>query len=135
MDTFNLVVCDKPQPETRKGILSSIATIYDPLGLAGPLLLPGREINQELRRRKYGWNDKLPDELVVKWRNWKSGLGSLTGYSIPRSLTPGGSGEIERTELHHFADTSEEHGYGTVSYPRFINREKNREECSKSGLS
>jgi len=54
VDTFNLVVCDKPQPETRKGILSSIATIYDPLGLAGLLLLPGREINQELCRMKYG---------------------------------------------------------------------------------
>ncbi|XP_020610089.1 uncharacterized protein LOC110048657 [Orbicella faveolata] len=125
VDTLNLVVCDKPQPETRKGILSSIAMIYDPLGMAGPILLPGREINQELCRMKYGWNDKLPDELVVKWRNWKSGLASLTGYSIPRSLTRGGFGEVERAELHHFADASEEHGYGTVSYLRFINREGN----------
>ena len=41
-DTFNLVVSNKSQPETRKGILSSIATIYDPLGLVGPLILPGR---------------------------------------------------------------------------------------------
>ena len=63
-DTFNLVVSGKSQPETRKGVMSSIATIYDPLGLVGPLILPGREINQELCRLKYDWNDSLPDELV-----------------------------------------------------------------------
>lgn len=122
-DTFNLVVSNKLQPETRKGILSSIATVYDPLGLAGPLLLPGREINQELCRMKYDWNDKLPDELAVKWRDWKRGLASLTSYSIPRSLTPRDFGEVERAELHHFADASEGHGYGTVSYLRFVNKD------------
>ena len=65
-DTFNLVVSGKSQPETRKGVMSSIATIYDPLGLVGPLILSGREINQELCRLKYDWNDRLPDELAVK---------------------------------------------------------------------
>ena len=49
-DNFNLVVSGKSQPETRKGVMSSIATIDDPLGLVGPLILPGREINQELCR-------------------------------------------------------------------------------------
>ncbi|KAL9956038.1 hypothetical protein ACROYT_G037457 [Oculina patagonica] len=95
-DTFNLVVSDKSHPETRKGVLSSIATIYDPLGLVGPLILPGREINQELCRLKYDWNDRLPDELALKWRNWKTGLASLTSYSIPRSFTPRDFGEVER---------------------------------------
>ena len=122
-DTFNLVVSGKSQPETRKGVMSSIATIYDPLGLVGPLILPGREINQELCRLKYDWNDRLPDELAVKWRDWKKGLASLTSYSIPRSFTPRDFGEVERAELHHFADASEGHGYGTVSYLRFVNKE------------
>lgn len=47
-DTFNLVVSSKSPSETRKGVMSSIATIYDLLGLVGPLILPGREISQEL---------------------------------------------------------------------------------------
>ena len=81
-DAFNLVVSGKSQPEIRKGVMSSIATIYNPLGLVGPLILPGREINQELCRLKYDWNDRLPDELAVKWRDWKKGLASLTSYSI-----------------------------------------------------
>ena len=121
-DTFNLVVSGTSQPETRKGVMSSIATIYDPLGLVGPLILPGREINQELCRLKYDWNDRLPDELAVKWRDWKKGPASLTSYSIPRSFTPRDFGEVERAELHHFEDASEGHGYGAVTYLRFINK-------------
>jgi hypothetical protein len=30
-------------------------------------------------------------------------------------------GQILQIELHHFADASQEHGYGTVSYLRFKN--------------
>ena len=144
-DTFNLVVSSRSQPETRKGVLSSIATIYDPLGLVGPLILPEREINQELCRLKYDWNDRLPDELAVKWRDWKKGLASLTSYSIPRSFTPRDFGEVERAELHHFADASEGHGYGTVTYLRFVNKEggihnsfvmgKSRVRPLRSGIS
>lgn len=120
-DTFNLVVSDKVQPETRRGVLSSIATIYDPLGYVSPLLLPGREINQELCRKKCGWNDELPEELAAKWREWKTGLASLKNYSISRPFTPRDFGKVETVELHHFADASEGHGYGTASYLRFIN--------------
>ena len=144
-DTFNLVVSSKSPPETRRGVMSSIATIYDPLGLVGPLILPGREINQELCRLKYDWNDRLPDELAVKWRDWKKGLASLTSYSIPRSFTPRDFGDVERAELHHFADASEGHGYGTVTYLRFVNKEggihnsfvmgKSRVRPLRSGIS
>ena len=52
-DPINFVTSNKEQPDNRKGVLSSIATVYDPLGFASPLLLPGREINQELCRLKF----------------------------------------------------------------------------------
>ena len=114
-DTFNLVLSGQTQPDIRKGVMSSIATIYELLGLVGPLILPGREINQELCRLKYDWNDRLPDELALKWRDWKKGLASLTSYSIPRFFTPRDFGEVERAELRHLADASKGHGYGTVT--------------------
>ena len=58
----------------------------------------------------------------MKRRDWKKGLASLKSYSIPRSFTPRGFGEGERAELHHFADASEEHEYGTVTYLRLVNK-------------
>ena len=55
-DMFYLVVKDKNRPDNRKGVLSSIATVYDPLGFASPLLIPGREVNQELCKLKYDFS-------------------------------------------------------------------------------
>ena len=52
-DIINFVFGKGEQPENRKGVLSSISTVYDPLGFASPLLLPGREINQELCKMKF----------------------------------------------------------------------------------
>ena len=62
-DTINLIVSDKKEPNNRKGVLSSIATIYDPLGFCCPLVLPAREINQELWRLKCDWNSEHPEKL------------------------------------------------------------------------
>ena len=128
-DTFNLVTSSKKHPENRKGVLSSVATFYDPLGFASPLLLPGREINQELCRRKYDWDENLPPDVLASWVEWKEGLASLRGLSIPRCFEPKNFGTVVRTELHHFADASQEHGYGTVSYLRLIN-ERGQIHCS-----
>ena len=82
---------------------------------------------------KYDWNDRLLDELAVKWRDWKKGLASLTSYSIPRSFTPRDFGEVERAELHHFADTSEGHGYGTVTYLCFVNKRRRHPQQFRDG--
>ena len=120
-DTINFVFGKGEQSENRKGVLSLIATVYDPLGFASPLLLPGREINQELCKMKFSWNDELPEDLCVRWRNWREGLITLQGFSIPRCFKPRDFGKVVRAELHHFADASQEHGYGTASYLRLIN--------------
>ena len=124
-DIINFVFGKGEQPENRKGVLSSISTVYDPLGFASPLLLPGREINQELCKTKFSWTDTLPEELCLRWRKWKEDLMSLQDFNIPRYLKPEGFGRVTRAELHHFADASQEHGYGTVSYLRLINDQGN----------
>ena len=82
------------QPENRKGVLSSISTVYDPLGFASPLLLPGREINQALCKLKFSWNDSLPEELCHRWNNWKEDLMSLQGFNILRCFKPEGFGRV-----------------------------------------
>jgi hypothetical protein len=111
-DMFYLVVKDKNRPKNHKGVLSLIATVYDPLGFASPLLLPGREVNQELCKLKYDWDDELPPDIVERWRTWKQGLFNLKNFGIPRCFKPLDFGKVARVELHHFADVSEEHGYG-----------------------
>ena len=122
-DIINFEFGKGEQPENRKGVPSSISTVYDPLGFASPLLLPGREINQELCKMKFSWTYTLPEELCLRWRKWKEDLMSLQDFNIPRCLKPEGFGRVTRAELHHFADASQEHGY--VSYLRVINDQGN----------
>ena len=55
------------------------------------------------------------------WSEWRVGLTSLEGFDIPRCYRRREFGEVQRAELHHFADASQEHGYGTDSYLRLIN--------------
>ncbi len=128
-DTINLVVSDKKEPNNRKGVLSSIATVYDPLGFVSPLILPAREVNQELCRLKFDWNRELPTELHSRWIRWKEGLASLDKYRIQRCFKPKDFGRIKQVELHHFADASQEHGYGTVFYLRLVS-EQGEIHCS-----
>ena len=54
---FRIVI--KDQPLTRRGILSTISSVYDPLGIAAPFLLVGKKILQDLCRTKLGWDDEI----------------------------------------------------------------------------
>ena len=55
---------------TRRGILSVVSSVYDPLGMVAPFVLQGKVLVQELCRRKLGWDNKIPDEIVLRWQQW-----------------------------------------------------------------
>ena len=114
--------------ETRRGILSSVASFYDPLGLAAPMVLPAKSILQELCRLGHGWDEDLPEQALKSWKAWQSNFRALTSVKLPRCYKPADFKDIKSIELHHFADASIS-GYGTASYLRFINVE-DRIHCS-----
>ncbi|KAJ8388711.1 hypothetical protein AAFF_G00131200 [Aldrovandia affinis] len=119
-DTFSFNVDLQNKPSTRRGILSVIASLYDPLGFVAPFTLSGKCILQELCRRGIGWDDPLPEDLSPRWEEWKNGLQKLKEVSIPRCYRPQDFGKTVTTELHHFSDASNV-GYGTCSYLRCKN--------------
>ena len=47
-DTFNFRIELKDKPCTRRGILSTISSIYDPLGFITPVVLVGKKILQDI---------------------------------------------------------------------------------------
>ena len=83
---FNIVLQDKPC--TRRGILSTISTIFDPLGFVAPLLLDGKSILQELCRLDVSWDDPIPDDIKIKWEKWRADLLNLQQISISRCYKP-----------------------------------------------
>ena len=65
---------------------------------------------------------QYPREIRVRWRKWREGLMNMQGFRISRCFKPESFGRVARAEPYHFADASQENGYGTVSHLRLISR-------------
>ena len=127
-DAFQFRITLKDQPFKRLGILSTVSSIYDPLGFAAPFLLQGKKILQELCKEKVEWDDPVPEELRARWDRWRSELTLLEGMKIPRCYKSNDFGKLKSVEIYHFSDASTD-GYGQCSYLRLVD-DKDRAHCS-----
>ena len=130
-NTF-LVGIDLPiKPFTRRGVLATVNAIFDPPGIACPVVLEGRLIqrailtdaNKTKINQTKGWDDPLPEEHRTRWEQWRRTLTSLEQLRVPRGFFPTRFGQTTRRELHVFADASEE-AIGHVSYLRSVDDRK-----------
>ncbi|XP_030585762.1 uncharacterized protein LOC115780619 [Archocentrus centrarchus] len=118
-DEFQFRVVVKENPITRRGVLSTVASVFDPLGFVAPFILAGKKILQQMCHEKVSWDDPLPDHLQPQWESWLRGLQDLASIKVQRCFSPSSLGEIELHELHHFSDASAS-GYGECSYLRIV---------------
>ena len=123
---FRIILQDKPL--SRRGILSTVSSVFDPLGLVTPFILVGKRILQQLCRDGVGWDDAIPDELRSQWEKWRAELPILERLRIARCHKPQEFDEVKKAELHHFSDACQ-NGYGQCSYIRLVD-DKNRIHCS-----
>ena len=114
-DTLSFRVDVRSGSATRRGILSTVSAVYDPLGFGAPFVMPAKVLLQDLCRLKLGWDDPVPDAHLKRWRQWCQELNDLREFSVPRSVTV--PGKLLSCQLHMFADASES-GYGAAGYIR-----------------
>ena len=95
---FKIVVKDRPP--TRRGILSVVSSIYDPLGFIAPSIFPAKVLLQDLCRKKLDWDDRIPEEGVSRWESWLKEFPKLEQFHIERCF--------KTTELwfYHILSTS-----------------------------
>ncbi|XP_034151514.1 uncharacterized protein LOC117595338 [Esox lucius] len=122
-DVFMFRITAQPRAYTRRGILSVVGSVYDPLGFLAPFILPAKLIMQELCRKNLGWDENIPQTISQQWTGWLADLNKMTEFRVDRCMKPTSFGQIRNAQLHHFSDTSES-GYGTVSYLRQENNDK-----------
>ena len=104
------------RPETKRGILSTVCSLFDPLGFAAPVALSARSLVQDLWKAKVGWDEPLNDDFLSKWRLWNAQLPALSELRIPRCYYPSDADLFGcKLQLHLFSDASEI-GYGVSSY-------------------
>ena len=127
-DVFQYKITLKDRPCTRRGMLSMVSSIYDPLGFLAPVLLEGKSLLQMLCKDKVHWDDPVPDNVRARWEKWITELLDVGSLSVPRCYKPANFGNVTNVQLHHFSDASNK-GYGQCSYLR-IENEKGNVNCT-----
>jgi len=121
-DTFGFNINFPDKPVTRRGILSTLSSLYDPLGFVAPVILIPKLLLQSLCKAGIGWDEVLTHDQTTEWQAWLSNLSHLNHLHIPRCYKPMDFGIVSTVELHHFADSSAE-AYGACSYLRLTSKQ------------
>ncbi|XP_068204676.1 uncharacterized protein [Palaemon carinicauda] len=117
-DYFTFSASLDPKPFTRRGILSTVCSLYDPLRFVAPFLLPAKRILREVcQDSSLGWDDVIPEKYLKPWRRWLDDLPILSNLKIPRCVKPKEFGTVTSTQLHMFSDASNE-GYVAAAHMR-----------------
>ncbi len=69
-DEFHFRVLVKENPFTRRGVLSTVVSIFDPLGFIAPFILVCKRTLQRMCNDKMGWDEPFPDDLRPHWEAW-----------------------------------------------------------------
>ena len=120
-DSFHFRIELRDRPLTRRGVLSTIGSIYDPNGYIAPVTLKGKPILTQMCRDKLDWDNPVPEYLHPQWEKWRQEIIELEKLEIQRCFKPNDFGPVKAAEMHYFSDASME-GYGQCSYLRLINQ-------------
>ena len=83
-DALQTKVTAKDVPLTKRGILSYISSIFDPLAILAPIILEPKLIIQSLWKQKRDWDSEIPTDLKQRFLLWKEKLQSWDAIQIPR---------------------------------------------------
>ena len=119
LDTFTFRVAVGDKPFTRRGVLSTVNSLFDPLGLVAPVTIRGRALLRELSADVQDWDTELPADRLNKWETWKQSLQDLSLLHLPRSYIQQSLSNASYSELCVFSDASN-WAIGAVAYLRVI---------------
>lgn len=116
-DSFGLQVSCADKPFTKRGVLSVVNSLYDPLGFVAPLTVQGKFL---LRLKSIeDWDAPLPTDKQRKCESWKDSLQALDRIHVPQCYTPASLVTSQRKEIHIFSDASTE-AIAAVAYLKVI---------------
>ncbi|GBP91507.1 hypothetical protein EVAR_66097_1 [Eumeta japonica] len=102
----------KHLPPTKRQVTSAVMSVFDPLGLASPVIT-GKCMLQDIWRSGIDWDETIEADAHKKWLKWVNDIKKLASIRIPRCISPGHT----EGELHVFVDASEK-SYAAAVYWR-----------------
>ncbi|GBP77129.1 hypothetical protein EVAR_99375_1 [Eumeta japonica] len=106
-------VLETSLPPTKRQVTSAVMSVFDPLGLASPVLITGKCMLQDIWRSGIDWDETIEADAHKKWLKWVNDVKKLASIRIPRCISPGHT----EGELHVFVDASEK-SYAAAVYWR-----------------
>ncbi|KAK9678936.1 Pao retrotransposon peptidase [Popillia japonica] len=86
-DTLHYSVnLDIDETSSKRKILSTIAKIFDPLGLVSPVTIRAKLIMQYLWQYQIDWDEELPDPIRSSWQEFHAQLSALNNIKIARQV-------------------------------------------------
>lgn len=105
-DTFTFQVSAGDKPFTRRGVLSTVNSLFDPLGFVAPVTIQGKSLLRELILDGTDWDSPLPQDKCNVWETWRDSLQELQHLHIPRAYTITSCSNASRKEICIFSDAS-----------------------------
>ncbi|XP_062583176.1 uncharacterized protein LOC134244932 [Saccostrea cucullata] len=121
-DAFLFHIATEEQQFTRRGVLSTINSIFDPLGFLAPVIIDGKLLMRQLVGCTSDWDEPLPLKYSATWEYWVNSLKDLHGLSIPRTYLSMSWTSACNKSVHIFSDASEQ-AVAAVGYLVNLNQE------------
>ncbi|XP_061191617.1 uncharacterized protein LOC133199804 [Saccostrea echinata] len=106
-DSLNFSARIPEKPFTKRGLLSIINSLFDPLGFIAPIVIHGRILYREICEDNDDWDEPLPNDREEEWTTWKQSLHALENLRIPRMYTPVSLSSASSSKVHVYSDASE----------------------------
>ena len=86
---------------TKRQVLSSASSTFDPPGLISPVLVPAKKFISALWDKGFDWDEVLPDEFQQHYNEIAKEIEAASAFVTPRYL------DFDKTlpvEMHVFCD-------------------------------
>lgn len=121
-DVFTFRVGSSEKPFTRRGVLATINSLFDPLGLVAPVIIQGKHLLRQLTMDISDWDAPLSADKKAEWIIWRNSLQSLEQLEIPRAYTIACLSGAQHTAVHIFSDASVK-AIAAVAYLKVVDGE------------
>ena len=103
---------------TKRVVLSSIAKIFDPLGILSPMFVAFKILFQDICKRDVDWDAPLDGDVLERWQSLLPDIQTISSFSIDRCYSSRlNYVETPTFQLHGFGDASDK-AFGGVVYLR-----------------
>lgn len=95
-------------PYTRRGLLSAVSSIFDPIRFLSPFTLSGRMLLRQMCPEAMGYDETLSDVNKGYWETWTKNLNLLNDYQIPKMYAKTSISTSKDLQVLIYSDASEQ---------------------------